>query len=210
MSRRRRRSRSPFRRRSRRRPGWVATLLAVGGLVFAYDRLGPTRTVSRDFDRYDRQQTRVVHVIDGDTIHIDIADHDGKPTRVRLIGVDAPELRTDAGRPAHFAVEAANYVKARVEGKPVTIRLDDRETRDRYGRLLAYVWIGPNDMLNLALVRDGQAYSYRIRSNLFSTQFDMLENQARSARRGLWNDVEIEDMPQWRQEWLADRGIRTP
>ncbi len=91
--------------------------------------------------------TRVLHVLDGDTIILS----DGR--RVRYIGIDTPE-RTDER--LHAAAEGAREANLRlVGGQDIRLETDVQET-DRYGRLLAYVWVG-DTFVNEALLREGWA-----------------------------------------------------
>ena len=178
-------------------------------LSAALDRAGCFRYRGDDWRTFDHKSFLVSHVADGDTIVVRPTGG-GAETRVRLIGVDAPELHSseDGGRPDHWADEARRYTASRVELKPVTLRLEQTETRDRYKRLLAYVYVDDSDNLNLELVRDGQAYADRRFRHSMRSQFERAEGEARRARRGLWKDLSKSQMPPWRQEWLDRRGGR--
>ena len=159
-----------------------------------------------DWASYDRRSFIVSRVIDGDTL--DVAPAAGaKPTRVRLLGVDAPEMHTDAGA-EHWADAATRYASARSSGKLVTLKLEPTQTRDRYGRLLAYVYLSDAESLNLALVRDGQAYADRRFKHTMRFQFEQAETAARKKGTGLWKDVRPDAMPAWRQRWLKDVASR--
>jgi len=158
-----------------------------------------------DWAIYDRQQFVVTRVIDGDTI--DVAAHPGAtPTRVRLLGVDAPEMHGDGGKAEYWAEASAKYAIARSERKTITLRLEPTQTRDKYKRLLAYVHLADNETLNFALVRDGQAYADRRFRHTLKSDFEQAENGARKKGTGLWQEVNVSQMPEWRQRWLADRG----
>ena len=91
----------------------------------------------------------------------------------------------------------------RIEHKPVTLRLEQTETRDRYKRLRAYVYVSDSENLHLDLVRSGQAYADRRFRHSMKGQFERAEREARKARRGLWKDVTESQMPTWRREWLG-------
>lgn len=127
----------------------------------------------------------VRRVIDGDTVEI------GDGRLVRYIGIDTPELRRHEGDrwvfdPEPFG-EAARDANAKlVEGK--TVRLEyDVETHDRYGRLLAYVYMD-GTMVNAALVAGGYAQLLTIPPNVRHVEeFRRLVNEARDAKRGLWS-----------------------
>jgi len=117
----------------------------------------------------------VVRVIDGDTIVVEL---DGQNERVRYIGIDTPEMNDE--RPTIRRVaSAAKAANARlVAGRRVRLELD-AERRDRYGRLLAYVWVG-DTMVNEALVRAGYAVPYTVPPNV--KYADRFVDAARAAR----------------------------
>jgi micrococcal nuclease len=123
---------------------------------------------------------RVERVVDGDTLVL------AGGTRVRLIGVDAPETKRPERPVDPLGLEAAEFVRSRVEGRPVTLRFD-RERRDRYHRVLAYVYLD-DWFLNEELVRAG--YSRAITRFPYSEQmkrrFRAAEQEAREAKRGMW------------------------
>lgn len=207
----RRRSFEPIhprvRRRRRVRRVTFATLLLIA-LSAVLDRVGVFRYAGDDWRNFDQQTVLVTRVVDGDTLEVRPAAG-GKETRVRLIGVDAPELHSrETGRADFWAGEARRYTESRAEGKAVTLRLEQTETRDRYSRLLAHVYVSDADNLNLQLVRDGQAYADRRFPHTMRSQFERAENEARRAKRGLWKDVTKAQMPPWRREWLDGQGRR--
>ncbi|MFN8643618.1 MAG: thermonuclease family protein [Candidatus Binatia bacterium] len=128
---------------------------------------------------------RVESVADGDTIHVRL--HDARLT-VRLIGVDTPELsdrRDPHAPPQPFAREAADFTRARLVGRDVRLEYERGDRRDRYGRTLAYVFVG-DELFNRELVRDGYARAYTRYPFRFREQFVADEATARRARRGLW------------------------
>src|SRR5947207_14235634 len=92
----------------------------------------------------------VVRVVDGDTIHVRIG---ARVEKVRYIGVNTPEVHHPRKGEEPGGREAAEVNRRLVEGKRVRLELDVQE-RDRYGRLLAYVWVG-DVMVNAELVRLG-------------------------------------------------------
>ena len=145
----------------------------------------------------------VSKVVDGDTIQI--ASDEPTPTVIRLLGIDAPEMHDPTtDRPAHFAQRATNYLRARINGKSVCLRLEPIETRDRYDRLLAYIYLGDGDNINIDLIRDGQAYADRRFRHSFRPQFEQAENEARTKKRGLWQGLTVDMMPPWRRVWLHE------
>ena len=126
----------------------------------------------------------VTRVVDGDTIHVDVG---GTDETVRYIGIDTPES-VKPGTPVQcFAKRAAAHNRRLVGGGRVRLRFDV-ERRDRYGRLLAYVYrAGDGTFVNAALVRDGYARTLTVPPNVrFADRFATLARTAREARRGLW------------------------
>jgi endonuclease YncB( thermonuclease family) len=173
-------------------------LLAASALL---DRSGAFGPRGDDWVGFDQKTFVVRHVIDGDTLEITTSD--GRRERVRLIGVDAPETNARNDQPSdYWSAEATGYAKARAEGKDVTLRLDGTQTRDKYGRLLAYAYLSDAESLNLALVRDGQAYADRRFRHTLRSQFEQAEAAARQKKSGLWRDVRDGDQPPWRRDWL--------
>jgi micrococcal nuclease len=124
----------------------------------------------------------VVRVVDGDTIHVKIGD---RVETVRYIGVDTPEVHHPRRGEEPGGREATAVNQQLVAGKQVRLELDVQE-RDRYRRMLAYVWIG-EVMINAELVRLGYAQVMTIPPNVrHQALFVKLQRDARDARRGLW------------------------
>ena len=131
----------------------------------------------------------VERVVDGDTILL------SNGIRVRLMGVDTPETVKPRSEVEPFGPEASEFTKRAIaqNGNRVFIRLDcDRF--DKYGRNLAFVYLGESDgegvvLLNEELVRAGLAkaimtfnYSMSIKRRLYKAQKEAIEN-----RRGIWS-----------------------
>jgi micrococcal nuclease len=127
---------------------------------------------------------RVVRVVDGDTIRVQLG---GTEERVRYIGVDTPET-VKPGTPVQCFGKAASSFNARLV-RARTVRLVfDAERRDRYGRLLAYVYREPDGLfVNAELVRRGYAQPLTIPPNVaHASEFRRLARTARQGGRGLW------------------------
>ncbi len=127
----------------------------------------------------------VVRVVDGDTI---VADISGKSEKIRMIGFNTPES-VDPRKPVEcFGKEASARMKELLP--PHTpIRLErDAESRDVYGRLLAYVYRSSDSMfVNLEMVSEGYAHVLSIAPNTtYADRFRSAERVARDATRGLW------------------------
>jgi micrococcal nuclease len=127
----------------------------------------------------------VVRVVDGDTIHVQLAD---RVEKVRYIGVDSPEVHHPVKGEEPGGRAAASVNRGLVEGRRVRLELDVR-TRDRWGRLLAYVWVGET-MINAELIRLGYAHVTTVPPNVrYQQLFVKLHREAREAGRGLWRPV---------------------
>jgi micrococcal nuclease len=140
--------------------------------------------ISRD-DRAPRGLSGdVTRVVDGDTIHVDL---DGVDETVRYIGVDTPESRKPGTPVQCFAKKASARNAALVDGQAVRLRFD-AERRDRYGRLLAYVYRARDGaFVNAELVREGYARPLTVPPNVrYERRFGDLARQARRDGRGLW------------------------
>ncbi len=127
----------------------------------------------------------VVKVVDGDTIDVRIAN---KEERVRLIGINTPET-VDPNRPVEcFGIEASNKAKDLLEGKRVRLEADaSQQERDKYDRLLRFVFLEDGTNVNALMIREGYAYEYTY--NLpykYQTEFKDAERDARTNSRGLW------------------------
>lgn len=130
------------------------------------------------------QTALVTRVIDGDTLDVTL---EGRRERVRLLGIDAPEKRTEE-RPAEpYEKEATGFVRRLARGRQVTLTPDPgHEDRDRYGRLLRYVYLPDGRCLNLELVCQGYARAYTRYRFTRQKEFRACEKEARERGRGLW------------------------
>ncbi len=125
----------------------------------------------------------VVRVVDGDTI---VISKNKKDEKVRLIGVNTPETHHPTKGVEPYGPEAAAYTKKRLDGTNVRIVIGE-EPRDKYKRLLAYVYLEDGTFFNEELVREGYAQVMTIPPNdKFSKTFIKRQREAREAKRGLW------------------------
>lgn len=127
---------------------------------------------------------RVVRVIDGDTIQVCCVA--GKKEKVRYIGINTPETKHAVKGVEYYGKEAAEANRKLVADK--TVRLEfDVDRRDKYGRLLAYVYLEDGTFVNALLVQNGYAQIMTIPPNVTHQElFLRLQREAREAGRGLW------------------------
>lgn len=125
----------------------------------------------------------VKRIVDGDTI---VVDFNGKGEKVRLIGMNTPESVKPNTPVQPYAIEASNFTKKMVSRKYVRLEFDVQE-RDKYGRLLAYVYLPDGQMLNEVLIEDGYARLMTIPPNVkYVDRFVKLQKKARDGKKGLW------------------------
>ncbi len=131
-------------------------------------------------DSLERESVQVVSVHDGDSVRL----ADGR--RVRLIGINAPELARD-GRPAEpLASAARDALRERVAQKSALL-VYDRERKDHYGRTLGYLFTADGLSLEAALLRQGLAFHIAIPPNLaLAPCLSKAEKAARADSRGVW------------------------
>ena len=136
----------------------------------------------------------VVSVSDGDTIRVRVA---GREERVRLIGIDTPETHGPGGLRECFGAEATARTKALLPKGTEVDLVRDAEARDRYGRLLAYVYRRPDKtFVNMALAREGYAAVLTVPPNVaHADAFREAAAAARQADKGLWSRCGGADTP---------------
>ena len=109
----------------------------------------------------------------------------GKTEKVRLIGVDTPETVHPTKEVEAYGQEASSFTKAQLTDKEIKLEFDVEE-RDKYGRLLAYVWLG-DKLFNEVLVAEGYAQVATYPPNVkYVDRFTAAQKQAREANKGLW------------------------
>ncbi len=128
----------------------------------------------------------VVRVVDGDTIDVNI---DGKVERLRLIGMDTPET-VDPRKPVQcFGKEASAKAKELLSGKKVRLEKDDSQgNRDKYDRLLRYVFLEDGTSFNKKMIAMGYAHEYTY--NLpykYQSEYKQAQKDAEKAGKGLWS-----------------------
>ncbi len=157
-----------------------------------------------DFEKYDGAGFKVVNIVDGDTLDIDVPDGEYEHTRVRLLGIDTPETGRGEGHQMYYASEATEFAKSLALDKKITVILDSKsKTRDRYGRLLAHLELEDGRIVNEQLVAKGFAYAdLRFVNDRFD-RYVKLQAEAEKANLGLWKEVKKEDFPKWLQRLRA-------
>ena len=149
-------------------------LVGILGLVSAAPTFTPVST----------HPVKVTHVIDGDTIEVCCLN--GRPEKVRYVGVNTPETKHPIKGVETYGRAAAEANRKLVAGKTVHLEFDV-EQRDKYGRLLAYVYLQDGTFVNAWLVQHGYAQVMTVPPNVKYQELFLRHQQgAREAKRGLW------------------------
>jgi micrococcal nuclease len=139
----------------------------------------------------------VSHVSDGDTFAVKM---NGKSETVRMIGIDTPETKDPRTTVQCFGVAASNKTKELLAGKSVRLEADPQsDNRDKYQRLLRYVYLPDGTFLNQYLVEQGYAFAYTLFPNSKLDQFRAWEQEARANNRGLWAGCNVDESNQKKQ-----------
>ncbi len=128
----------------------------------------------------DHEWLTVERVVDGDTFVLVGGD------RVRMIGVDTPETVKPGTAVQTYGKEASDFTKKMLTGKKVRLEYDVSE-KDRYGRLLAYVYLEDGTFYNELLLKEGYAQVMTVPPNVkYADHFVEVQRKARVAKKGLW------------------------
>jgi len=152
-------------------------------------------------------QGQVMKVFDGDTILVRIQGHE---EFVRLREIDTPEManRKLQGQEP-WGSKAREFALSRLKGRKVRMETDEREERDAYRRLLAYVFVG-DSFLNREMVQSGNAFFYRapIRGK-YAAQLEEVEEAARNKGVGVWDPKKgLKEKPRdFRARIQRDEGL---
>lgn len=161
--------------------------LALGTGLVCSCAAGARRATLPDPDRADR--CVVARVVDGDTF----ACRDGR--KVRLIGMDSPER----GQGAAGRLARQSLTRLLPPGHPVRLEADVA-ARDRFGRDLAYAWVGKT-LVNEVMIRDGWAVLYTLPPNVkYADRLRRAQKEARERAAGLWSSGGFDCLPRtWRR-----------
>lgn len=131
-------------------------------------------------------RAQVVRVVDGDTVDVIV---EGGEERVRLIGLDTPETHSPREPVQCFGSEATERAVQLLDEQTVFVELDSTQgVRDRYGRLLGYLWLTDGRLVNLELIAEGYAFEYTYdRPYKYQAVFRQAEKDAQARQAGLWS-----------------------
>lgn len=129
---------------------------------------------------------KITKTVDGDTIKADIS---GKIETIRLIGVDTPETKDPRKKVQCFGQAASDYTNVSLVGKDVRLVADhSQDNRDKYGRLLRYVFLDESTNFNEQLIAEGYAYEYTYDVPYeYQAEFKAALTTASAQGKGLWS-----------------------
>lgn len=132
---------------------------------------------------------KVVRVADGDTIDVDM---NGRIETIRMIGVDTPETHKPNTPVQCYGQAATDYTTQLIGGKKVRLEADPQETnRDRYDRLLRYIYLEDGALLEEKIIAEGYGFAYTLFPFSKVEQFKQLERMAKDIGKGLWSACQV-------------------
>lgn len=127
---------------------------------------------------------RVQKFDDGDTVMVDM---NGVEEKIRMIGVDTPETKDPRKAVQCFGQAASDFTKQLIGDQSIRLEADPLNTnRDRYNRLLRYVYLADGRLVNAELIKQGYGFAYTGFPFTKADEFRQLQTEARQHNRGLW------------------------
>jgi micrococcal nuclease len=155
----------------------LAAVLATSA-VMAYGALPAAAST------FPPNEGMVVHVFDGDTL---VVESRGRRYKIRILGIDTPEVRGPYTREQPFGKQASARTKELATGKKVTLEYGGDALKDKYGRLLAYVTLPDGADLGRILISEGLAEAFHHAEYSRKRLYHELESKAKQARLGIWS-----------------------
>jgi micrococcal nuclease len=170
----------------RRHQAWLSVLTLIVAVAIAYYS---DPNVARLVQAAQPGTWQVVRDVDGDTI---IVRQGSDQETVRFIGMDTPETHKPNTPVQCYGPEAAAFTKSQVEGRNVRLAPDPQDSdKDKYGRILRYVYLPDGTLLNAELIQKGYAFAYVVFPFTKLDQFKQLQVESRAAAAGLWTACNI-------------------
>ena len=170
----------------------VSSVLIAVAIIFLQQQgiLPGSDTIDQAIENNTPGEYRVVKFDDGDTIAVDMQ---GKTETIRFIGVDTPETH-DPRKPVQCYGKAASaFTKQAIGSGRVRLEADPKSgNRDRYDRLLRFVYLPDGTLLNYELVKEGYGFAITGFPHTKMDTFVNAETEAKSRSRGLWGNCRTE------------------
>lgn len=178
----------------------TALILSLIILVFAgaAQQLGWFDTPAGKIEQNQPGLYKVVRFSDGDTITVDM---NGVHETIRMIGVDTPETH-DPDTPVQcYGPAASTYTKELISDQKVRLEADPtNQNRDRYNRLLRYVYLADGRLVQAEIIKNGYGFSYTQFPFTKTDEFNTLETEAKTNSRGLWGNCTVTVEPSGREQ----------
>lgn len=163
----------------------AAVLLAFAPLSVYQNENGKSASVSMAHAAESRIKATVVSVIDGDTIKVKIGK---KEETVRMLLIDTPETKHPKLGVQPFGPEASAFTKKLLTGKAVELEKDVGDARDKYGRLLMYVYVDGKSVQEQLLQKGLARVAYVFAPNVkYVGKYQEIQKKAQKAEIGIWS-----------------------
>ena len=172
---------------------WIWWLVLIALIAFAVLTLLQIDSLRKRAETYQPGLYSVSEFIDGDTIAVNM---NGQNEIIRMIGVDTPETHRPETPVQCYGETAADYTKKLINGNKVRLQADPINTnRDRYDRLLRYVYLVDGTLLEKKLISEGYGFAYTQFPFQKTDEFRKYETNAKAAHKGLWAACQITEQP---------------
>jgi endonuclease YncB( thermonuclease family) len=173
-----------------RRKAQKAFLVSLITLAIALaQQQGYFKTAAKVAEKSQPGLYQVTNFTDGDTLTVDM---NGTPEKVRFIGVDTPETHDPRKSVQCFGQAAANFTRGFIGNNRIRLEADPANTdRDRYQRLLRYVYLPDGRLVNAEIIKQGYGFAYTYFPFTKLEEFKGYQKQAETNKLGLWGDCNI-------------------
>jgi len=172
-------------RRQKRLFSLILAILALG-LSLTGQRLGWFEEPAGEIEQQNPGLYSVTRFSDGDTITVDM---NGQKETIRMIGVDTPETHDPDVPVQCYGPAASAYTKNLIGQNKVRLEADPtNQNRDRYNRLLRYVYLPDGRLVQAELIKNGYGFAYTLFPFTKKDEFVRLQSQAETASKGLWGN----------------------
>jgi micrococcal nuclease len=180
--------------RYRRRHKALSILVFVFAMIYVVStQSGWLKTGGKTLQQNQPGLYSINHFVDGDTIAVNM---NGSVETIRMIGVDTPETHKPNTPVQCYGPQAADFTKNLIGSSSVRLQADPLDTnRDRYGRLLRYVYLPDGKMVETELINNGYGFAYTLFPFQKKSEFVSDMQAAQNAKIGLWAACQVHQEP---------------